>query len=256
MTDKLKQYQSPPRPYELRIVNVHKHKLKIRNYPDDNNNANIIDLKRKIVASAYMMGVNEPPNDQEQNAIYLFIKKYFGDFSNEEYHIAMEMAAAQKLNAESESFGKLSISYIGKILKAYRDYRTQQIKIYEREEERKNSLENSRSEKQTPETQKKYFENIRDYYKENKKFYPLDYTHMEYVQAFQHMEREGIIKMDVEEKKKYMKKVKEKICSEIDNDKLTDFEKVYLKEALRDKKILGKECMKRLVQAYFLFEKK
>ena len=103
--------------------------LKIKDLTD------FVNLKKKLVALSYTLGVNEPPSATLLEQFVILLKNEFADITEHDLSEAVSKAMGGKLNINIEPFNNFSIPYLSKILIAYREYSKQQKILFPKQPE-------------------------------------------------------------------------------------------------------------------------
>lgn len=105
-----------------------------------------------------LIGISQIPTNEEYFIIKDFLKNEYKDFSGEEILIAFQKLSSGKISVDGEHYGKLSSSYLGKVLAAYRVYRNK-ITYEEQKQEEKNKMITEPTKEEKLETRKLFLEN-------------------------------------------------------------------------------------------------
>jgi len=170
-----------------------------------------------------------------------FIKYEFCTLTMAEVQDAIFKAKAGKLECNSSDYNKLSIDFLGRILKAYTEYKAKKHLV--------NKLETNKVKEltYTPDEGKSSYEFIKDVYEKDSK----EPIIANWGIAFKYMELEGMIVMDNEEKAM----IKDMLIYEI-NQEIAELRKnrknyKHLAESLNKPDLIKYECRKKMVKTHF-----
>ncbi len=202
-------------PYKQRAITNYRNKIRIREFSDNMHD----DLKKRIFLFAAMVGIKEPLTIRQVGIIHEFLVKKFPDFGTDEITDALEMAASKQFEIDSEHYQSFNIVYLGKILDAYRTYRTEELRkerIAKDAEERKviEIADEKRQPSSNSEYQKLCYDCIIEDIKEKKRL-PIGAC---WEEAYLYLEGIGKIALTSEEKEMYMENVKVSLRTEYKED--------------------------------------
>lgn len=104
---------------ELSIYNNDTNLVKFKDY---NSQKELALMTALLVKWCNYLGI-EPPEPTELNTTCNFIKEHFENFNHQDLDNAIMMIVTDNLNTDAEHYGKLSIIYVHKCLKAYMVYK-------------------------------------------------------------------------------------------------------------------------------------
>jgi len=113
------------------LIQMEHQELKIKDLTD------FVNLKKKLVALSYTLGVNEPPSAILLEQFVNLLKNEFADLTEQNISEAVSKAMGGKLGINIEPFNNFSIPYLSKILIAYREYQKQQKILFPKQPEAK-----------------------------------------------------------------------------------------------------------------------
>lgn len=70
------------------------------------------------------------PSESQKMVLFDFVKSELGYFTPEEFRIAFKLAAAKKLNCEVDHWQNFSAAYVGRIMDAYNNYKSNAMREY------------------------------------------------------------------------------------------------------------------------------
>lgn len=203
------------------------------------------DLKKRIFLFAAMVGIKEPLTISQVGIIHEFLVNKFPDFGTDEITDALEMAASKQFEIDSEHYQSFNIVYLGKILDAYRTYRTEELRkerIAKEGEERK--ADDIADEKRQPnavfEYQKLSYDCIVEDIQKKKRL-PIGAC---WEEAYLYLENIGKIVLTNEEKEMYLENVKVSLRTEYMDDKSG------LKRILGSKILFKRACRTQYLKQY------
>ena len=136
---------------ELSIYNNDTNLVKFKDY---NTQKELALMTALLVKWSNYLGI-EPPDSQDLNNTCNFIKEHFENFNHQDLDNAIIMVVTSSLDSDAEHYGKLSIIYVHKCLKAYMNYKgSVLIKI-------RQQLDKIESEKKIPIAPEKRVENMK-----------------------------------------------------------------------------------------------
>ena len=147
--------------------------LKSNNIKNIKTGKNQLKLAVLVIANTYTGANFQKPLSEETeftlSECSKFIFEFYPMLSLPEITQAFKMAAAEKLDVNIETYyGKFNVSILGKVLKAYLDYRNKIIAAYEHEKDKINKqLEQKEIEQKNAITRKKIiksYNEIKSYY--------------------------------------------------------------------------------------------
>ena len=104
---------------ELSIYNNDTNLVKFKDY---NTQKDLALMTALLVKWCNYLGI-ETPDSQDLNNICNFIKEHFENFNHQDLDNAIMMIVTSSLDTDAEHYGKLSIIYVHKCLKAYMVYK-------------------------------------------------------------------------------------------------------------------------------------
>lgn len=136
---------------ELSIYNNDTNLVKFKDY---NTPKELALMTALLVKWSNYLGI-EPPDSQDLNNTCNFIKEHFENFNHQDLDNAIMMVVTSYLDTDAEHYGKLSIIYVHKCLKAYMTYKgSVLIKI-------RQQLDKIESQKKVPIAPEKRVENMK-----------------------------------------------------------------------------------------------
>jgi hypothetical protein len=98
-------------------------------------------LSVRLFAWQKFLGVSNTMDEEQELEIVGWLKEFFGDFSTEEIDRAIKLAAARELNLkDTEHYNQFGSQYLGKVLPAYRIFRGNVSRQYNKAIEAKRGL--------------------------------------------------------------------------------------------------------------------
>jgi len=179
-------------------------------------------------------------NDDQVMLLAKFVMYEFSTLTILEIEKAVFMAKAGKFEGcNSSDYNKLGIDFLGRVLKAYSDEKKKQELIKQPMiEDKKNYC--------CIDEPKEVYELFVEMYKDKSS---LKFGNWNY--AFYYMERNGIINLDIDEKKTFFETVYYDIKDEINENRKKRKNSDILIRIISDRNLLAAECRKRLVQKHF-----
>ena len=104
---------------ELSIYNNDTNLVKFKDY---NTQKELALMTALLVKWCNYLGI-EPPDSQELNNTCNFIKEHFENFNHQDLDNTIMMIVTSSLDTDAQHYGKLSIIYVHKCLKAYMIYK-------------------------------------------------------------------------------------------------------------------------------------
>ncbi len=220
--------------YSLKVVNMVKHSPKSSTYDDDL----MAQMTSRFNSLVYVMGFEDPVEDDTMQVLMLWIQEQFGDLSINEMIYAFQLATAHNLPGVTRHYKNFDMQYCGDVLNAYKTYRNQQLKIF-KEEEKVRQIMEDQGKGATGEEMYKVMKKIAMERGELMKI-------AQWSTAYEYAIQEGIIdEKSEEERKKYAASV------EKDMERLAkQFRTQKVGKIINTPREIGAECRKRILHEH------
>ena len=193
---------------------LNRHQLKIKDFgPKDKS-----ELGVRILAWSKLLGLTEKPDREDTEYAVDFLEKHYTDFSVPEISYALELNLTGALGTKVESFQRINVPYLTKILNAYRVYRKRQVALdaQKKKQEEEEELRKPLSPEEVKKRQQDNYEGILKICTERGQIPSV----WGWVDTYHHIKANKLLKMSYSEMEMFMENVRADEMERLEREKL------------------------------------
>lgn len=210
------------------------------------------EVKQELKKIFLFLNIKTQPDELQKDMIVSFVLNDLKRFALTELLLAYRLCASGQVKAEIEHFQNFNSIYIGKIMVKYEEWKREKVKNIKLETNKRESLLLNQQNEVTPEQRNlESYNHLCEFVEEHNEL-PMGWN---WLHVYQHMDANGLVDMDVEDKKMFAAMVEEKIREEANELRASEgsFKSRSYLQILEQKNIktFANRCRVEYVKNYF-----